>query len=618
MEQPDKQLSSWIRKGIESGWIGRYEQQLLDFLEDEYGELTDEAEIAVIFLSLFVKAGHICLPLDKTVGDWLNLLNIEETELEEKSTLDRDNLLSLGIFGSPAGQQPFLIDNNRLFVRRNWKQEALVAKKLLELSTKKLPIPDSDKAAGLLQALFDADASGDANWQMVGAALSLQNRLLIISGGPGTGKTTTVARILSILLQVLEGDLRIALAAPTGKAAARMSHALHEGLSAQPLPEQYKSRIPGEARTLHRLLRNYRQNGLLPGVRTKTLPYDLIVIDEASMIDLSMMERLLRHMGDESRLILLGDKDQLSSVEAGAVLGDICIKESNRFSKDIADYLSGLQVPGADEALESNGGDPFTDSIVYLTKSYRFGGESGIATLADAVNRGESERAAELVTGTVYNELSAGEFMYGKQDLEMLFRTISDSLAESLEKDEANLLTHWSDKAWLGVLRKGPFGTDSLNKKIEEYLLAKRLITPEDGWYHGRPVLITRNDYSLGVYNGDLGVCVKSVDGSYHVVFSDTAGTLKRIAPNRIKQYEPAYLLTVHKSQGSEFGHVNLLLPDRETKILTKELIYTAVTRAKNSFRLLGDQGLFKKGIERKTERYTGLRSHLSGFRHRP
>ena len=616
MEYLDKKRAPWIRKGIESGWIGRYEQQLLVFLKDEYGDLTEEAEIAVIFLSLFVKAGHICLPLDKTVGDWISLLNIEETELDEGKNLVADDLLSLEIFGFPAGKQPFLIHNNRLFVRRNWMQEVLVARKLIELSSKKLPIPDTGKAAELLQALFDSDASGNANWQMVAAALSLQNRLLIISGGPGTGKTTTVARILSLLLQVMEGDLRIALAAPTGKAAARMSQALQQGLSEQPLPEQFKSRLTGEARTLHRLLSQYRQKGLLPDMRTKILPYDLIVIDEASMIDLSMMERLLRHLGDETRLIFLGDKDQLSSVEAGAVLADICIKESNRFSKNIVEYLSGLQVPGAVEAMESTGGDTYPDSIVYLTKSYRFGGGSGIATLADAVNRGDSERATELVFGTGYKELSAGAFRYGKQDLDMLFRSISDSLAESLEKDEANLLTHWSDEAWLGVIRRGPFGTDSLNKKIEEYLVAKRIITPEDGWYHGRPVLITRNDYSLGVFNGDLGVCVKSGDGTFHVVFSDAAGVLKRIAPRRIKQFEPAYLLTVHKSQGSEFGHVNFLLPDRDTQVLTKELIYTAVTRAKNSFRLLGDEHLFKKGVKRNTERFTGLRSHLLDYRH--
>lgn len=608
MQNPIKQHSAWIRAGIESGWIEQYESELLDFVSEEYGEMPEEAEYAVIFLSLFVKAGHVSLPLDKPVSYWIDQLDLNISGLQQELTVHAGHLFSHSAFDDPDGHGPFLIEENRLFIRKYYKQEILVAERLTDLTSMDKEVRDIHKAAAIVDDYFDETGDIDINWQKAAAALSIKKRLLIISGGPGTGKTTTVARIIAVLLKTETDKLRIALAAPTGKAAARMSEALQNSLSGLNQPELMKSKIPSEAQTLHRLMKGYGSDNLLPEAEPKTLPYDLIVIDEASMIDIVMMERLLRFMDDKTRLIILGDKNQLSSVEAGSVFADICMTDGNRFSTEIVKYLSGFNI---NEGIELYEGHPLEDSIIYLEKNYRFGDESGIAALSRAVNSGNPERADTLVAGSEFEEISWSAFNYNKVDIQKLFTLISESVMKASDYDDAALLDHCTDSIWLGALRKGPFGSDTINRMIEEYLLRKKLIFPENGWYHGRPVMITRNDYSIGVYNGDLGVCVDRENSKMEVVFTDNKGHLKRISPYRIKHFEPAYILTVHKSQGSEFNHVNFILPGRDTKLLTKELIYTAITRARKSFRLWGNRELFKTGIERKTVRFTGLQSRL-------
>jgi exodeoxyribonuclease V alpha subunit len=599
---------SWIQSGIESGWIDHYETELLAFIEEEFGELPEEVKYAVIFLSLFIKAGHVSLPLDEPVGYWTELLEVTVPGLNSELNVAIESLLNHKAFGEPDEMVPFLIEGDQLFIRSFLIQEKAVAESLINLSSARFEILDIDRAASIVRGYFEHADSDDINWQKAAAALSVRNRLLILSGGPGTGKTTTVARIIAVLLRSVNDKLWIALAAPTGKAAARMSEALQNSLTDLQLPDELKMKIPSEAQTLHRLMRGFGSDKLLPEAEPKMLPYDLIVVDEASMIDLTMMDKLLRFISEDTRLIILGDKDQLSSVEAGSVFGDICKADGNRFSSETAEFLSNFDF---NKNMDVHAKYDLEDSIVYLEKNYRFGDESGISALSEAVNTGNADKADDLITGMEFKEISHNSFNYSKKDIEMLFSSISKALIKSADYDDMTLLNHWSDEVWLSALRSGPFGTDSLNRMIEEYLVRQKLIQPENGWYHGRPILVTRNDYSIGVFNGDLGVSVDRGDGKMEVLFTDYKGHLKRFSPYRIKQFEPAYILTVHKSQGSEFNHVNFLLPDRDTQLLTKELIYTAITRARKSFRLLGSRELFKQGVKRKTVRFTGLQSRL-------
>ncbi len=597
----------WVEQGFKSGWIGRYERQLLFFLREEYGSLNEDAAIVALFLSLFERSGHVCLPLNVPVQEWLQVLDLENPGINQNKIIRPDHLLKHNAFGSPEDQVPFVIEHDNIYIRRDWLYELFVAESLKEISSDKIKLPSGKDYEEIISRFF-SERSDMPDWQKVASALSLKNRFLVISGGPGTGKTTTVAQIISLLLYVYGTSYRIALTAPTGKAAARMTQALRKNIAGHLVPDELKPGWPDEAKTLHRLLTAFDHRGILPDPEIRKLPYDLIVVDEASMIDLKMMGRLLKHLRADTKLILLGDKDQLSSVEAGSVLADICDKQVNRFSAAIADFLKQFGFKNIQESDDETG---FSDSIVYLTKSYRFRSDSGIAVLADSVNKMNAEKSEKLIVDHQSKEISFQPFHYKSDDLKSLFSSIADRIQRLSNLSHDLLIRYWSEDIWLTVIRRGPFGSVSLNKMVEDYLVKERFITPDSGWYHGRPILVTRNDYSLGVFNGDLGVCVKASGGSFQVLFTDSDGNIKRVYPHRIQHFEPAFLLTVHKSQGSEFNNVSLLLPDRDTQLLTRELIYTAITRARNSFRVAGRMDLLKKGIERKTERFTGLKSRL-------
>jgi exodeoxyribonuclease V alpha subunit len=534
-------------------------------------------------------------------------LDLENPGINQNKIISPDLLLKHNAFGHPVDQVPFVIEQDNIYIRRDWLQELFVSESLKEIASEKFKIPSQEISEDIMNRFF-SELPDSPDWQKVASALSLKNRLLVISGGPGTGKTTTVAQIILLLLYVYGTSYRIALTAPTGKAAARMSQALRGNIAGNLVPDELKPGWPVEAKTLHRLLTGFDNRGILPDPKIRKLPYDLIVVDEASMIDLKLMGRLLKNLRAGTRLILLGDKDQLSSVEAGSVLADICDKQVNRFSAGTADFLKQFGFNNIQESVDETG---FSDSIVYLTKSYRFESDSGIAVLAESVNRMNAEESEKLIADPQLKEISFQPFNYEPDDLKTLFSTIAGKIQRLSNLSHDELIRYWSDDTWLTVIRRGPFGSVSLNKMVEDYLVKQRFIIPESGWYHGRPILVTRNDYSLGVYNGDLGVCVKMSGGNYQVLFTDSDGNIKRVYPHRIQQFEPAFLITVHKSQGSEFNNVSLLLPDKDTQLLTRELIYTAITRARNSFRVAGRMDLLKKGIERKTERFTGLKSRI-------
>lgn len=587
--------------------IEQSERELLRFLEREYGTLTKDARITALFLNLFLKAGHVRLPLNLAPNAWGEELELEEEQLAAlpDQPVNADELLQLPMFGSSTQERvPYIIEGDSAYINK-YRSFELDLLALLNQKSAAKPVEGSDEEK--LEILYDLyePEPGGTNHQMAAAALSLIKPLLFISGGPGTGKTTTVARILALHQKLAAEPLRIAMAAPTGKAAGRMGEALHAQLGSMNLSEDELSGFPDEAVTIHRLLSPTRERGLLPEPEKKMLRNDLIVVDEASMIDLTLMHRLLTHIPEKTRLILLGDRHQLASVEAGSVFADLCRKPDNRFSPETTRFLNRM---GIEDLPEAEVDSPLQDCVTYLTRSYRFDPQKGIGRLAAAVLGGEagSDELKSVIEKS--DELTHQPFSYSRQeDIGGLLDRIGKRIESSLEStDPQKLLQLQKEEGWLVSLRRGPSGTRRLNRAVEERLPVRVTRTRRGEWYHGRAVMITRNDYRLGIFNGDMGVCIREEDGTLRV-HVESGSRVRPFRPERLRNVAPAYFITVHKSQGSEFDRVNVLLPNELHPIFSRELIYTAITRARKSVAIYGSLDLLAKGIGQETVRYSGL-----------
>jgi len=586
----------------------RLELELIRFLESEYGQMSTEEKLAVVLTVQFRMAGHVCLPVEKTLRELGRLLDADSSVI--KLLPERPiRLKRSAIIGNPGKGTPFVLVDEKLYQHRYYKMESALKEWIDQKSDSRLS-NISDEQIELSNELFDSvedEKNGEINWQKVAVLLSAFKPFIIISGGPGTGKTTTVARLLVLHQRSSRKPLKIALAAPTGKAAGRMGEALKAGMERLGIPEAEMENYPAEAQTIHRLLRGVEERGLLPSVREKKLPYDMVIIDEASMIDLSLMNRLLRHLAPETKLVLLGDKNQLASVEAGSVFADLCGKSGNLFRKETLDTLvsSGITMDQDQFDADLSSAD---DSIVYLTKSYRFSLDSGIGTLADAVNKGiESEEKTDEIF-LAFSDVDHHPFEYVKPDFKQMMLAITERVKQASDiRDVEALLDFWKQQIWLTVVRRGLSGSDRLNLLAEQTIATKRAVRMNQGWYSGRPIIVTRNNYDLGVYNGDFGVCIQTGEDERLMVCIQSGSGIKMVRPERLQDFKPAFFLTVHKSQGSEFDTINLLMPKEDVPVLTKELLYTAITRAKKRFVLHGSKPLFVKGSKRRTERFSGF-----------
>ncbi|EPR4993927.1 exodeoxyribonuclease V subunit alpha [Vibrio navarrensis] len=470
------------------------------------------------------------------------------------------------------------------------------------------------------------------NWQKVAAAVALTRRFTVISGGPGTGKTTTVCKLLAALIEQAGGhDLTIKLVAPTGKAAARLTESIGKAVSALPVSPELKNKIPTESSTLHRLL------GAIPGSAEfrhhskNPLHLDVLVIDEASMVDLSMMYKVIDALPKQARVILLGDKDQLASVEAGAVLGDICSFSHTGYSPEQASVLARLT---GFASLTSLGRSKVSiaDSLCMLQKSFRFDARSGIGQLARAVNAGDGHAVDQVwqreMSDITHWDLNAQNYHqmiqtlvseYGRYLARLQETQLSPVTGESESSAEKAkvVLALFNQCRLLCALREGDFGVSGLNQRIEKALAARKLIRTQDElWYHGRPVMVTRNDHALGLYNGDIGICMRDEsegEARLKVFFELPDGSMKAILPSRVPEHETAYAMTIHKSQGSEFDFTLMVLPAEFSPILTRELIYTGITRAKKKLALYADGQVLKRAIRVRTQRASGLVERLQG-----
>jgi exodeoxyribonuclease V alpha subunit len=566
--------------------------------------------------------GDICVNLAEAAGQPLAGLGEGESGLAPPFALWCEALRRHRVVGRPGEYAPLILDTaGRLYLYRYWAYQRELSSDLLARIANDHGDADPRRLRDGLDRLFPPAAEGGVDRQRMAAAVAALKRFCVISGGPGTGKTTTVVRILALLLEQARGTLRIALAAPTGKAAARMQEAIRASLETLRVDAQVRNTIPVEAATIHRLL------GFRPGSvdfrhdRDNPLPVDVLVVDEASMVDLALMAKLVRAVPKSARLILLGDKDQLASVEAGAVLGDIC-GDSPRCSPAFRQRL--VEVTGQDPADVSvapgdgageTSAPPIRDAIVQLTRSYRFGQESGIGRLAYLVNQGDSRSALALLERAEFADV-VWRPLESPRDLASRLAGIADRLGAYLATDTPTAALAALERfRVLSAHRTGPYGVEVLNQLIASCLESQRVIRPRSPWYSGRPVLVTANDYNLRLFNGDLGITLADpeADGRLRVFFGTAEGGLRRLAPARLPEHETAHATTVHKSQGSEADEILLILPDQLTPVMTRELVYTGLTRARSRVEIWGNAEVLAAAISRRLARSSGLRDALWG-----
>jgi exodeoxyribonuclease V alpha subunit len=456
---------------------------------------------------------------------------------------------------------------------------------------------------------FFTASSSDVDFQKLAAIVSTQHQLAIISGGPGTGKTWTVSRILALLLQQ-NSRLQINLAAPTGKAAARMAESIHNSLQQLDIEPDLQQKFPANAHTLHRLLHIDRHTHRPRYHPKNPLQCDVLVLDEASMIDQQMMAMICSALPARCKLILLGDKDQLASVEAGSVFADLCGGlTQTEFSAAQCDTLQqtfALTLPQhrADYAL--------ADQVVVLQKSHRFDEHSGIGKLARLINQGDAVNTIELLRAA--NENATLRWRQpGEQELAKLLQqqALGDSLAMMQVQSIEQAFEHFHRSQILSAVWKGPTGVDAINDIIENTLKQKTSIAASTELYRGKPLMMTSNAYQYGIHNGDIGIVWPDDSGELKVWFEQSAAEYRSLSISQCAHYKTAYAMTVHKSQGSEFSHILLLLPDNNSAVATRELFYTGITRAAQSVEIWASEASLYSTIERKTERVSGLLDRL-------
>ncbi|MFH0784590.1 MAG: exodeoxyribonuclease V subunit alpha [Pseudomonadota bacterium] len=529
--------------------LDRYFAEFLAGRSGLSGAAKDRFQELVARVSKSLEDGHSCLPLGE----------------EEEGFLHGNPLVSDG------GRAPLVLHNRRLYLHRYFHYETRLAGQIRNMAA----ITLTPGLTGEIPEDNCCKSGLDIDWQKAAARVALHRALTIICGGPGTGKTTTVVKILAQLLQAAEGqgELTMALAAPTGKAAMRLSEAVGKSLTRLDLPERMKRALPTTATTLHRLLGVRRGSPQFKHNRDNPLAWDIVVIDEASMVDLAMMSKLVDAIKPGARLILLGDKDQLASVESGAVLND---------------FIRSL--PG---------------NTVELQKTYRF--EAGIKRLAEAINSADSACAWDLLGDKQTTNIS----LLQGDPVDYISEAYADFMAMANRpdvRDFQQIFALFNSFRVLCASHYGNRGVEHINRQVQLALSRRGYPCRPDNWYPGRPVLITRNDYGLDLYNGDVGICLMDHGkGELQVWFERADGGLRCYHPSRLPRCETVFAMTIHKSQGSEFDEVVVILPEDDSRILSRELVYTAVTRAKKTVRFVAEKKILRLALSRNIERASGL-----------
>ena len=656
-------MSATVESLRKAKLLGPLDEHCARTLSRIAGDARPEVLLAAAMTAHQVGLGHVCVDV-RELAARRQLAGDDGVTMHDVDWPDADAWLAAlresPLVGGPhegGERRPLVLDDaGRLYLRRYHEHEQHLAQAILERAAALEPASDEASLDGALSRLFapavqDAAVAAPATLtpgprqvsraargtrtaatqlplglepplqvptpppapfaspardeQREAARTAATRRLCVISGGPGTGKTSTVVKILALLVgQRARLGLRpprVLLLAPTGKAAMRLTEAIRRAKTGLACTEEVRGAIPEEASTIHRAL------GSVGGSGTRfrhdaehPLRADVVLVDEASMVDLALMTRLVAAVPHDARLILLGDKDQLASVEAGAVLGELCGRAADR-------------VPGPSLAPRAAA---LASSIVELNRSYRYRPGSGIEALARAINHGDAARALEILADPALGDVERSD---PEPAVAVSERLRADALAGCraylapvLPADRLRALEGFRI---LCAHRQGPHGVAGANIEIEGLLAEARLIDRRIGpTYAGRPIMVTRNDYQLQLFNGDVGTIVKH--GEKQLAFFVAPGGEQRLlSPARLPPHETVFAMTVHKSQGSEFDRVAVLLGDRSSPLLTRELLYTAVTRARESVTLYATQAVLEEAIARRTERGSGLRDALWGPR---
>ncbi|MFK4754098.1 exodeoxyribonuclease V subunit alpha [Oceanobacter antarcticus] len=631
-------LSPLLARLRDSGRLREIDQQLSRQLLEYEGQCPPEQAqalyLAAALVSVVLGRGQVCLPLDhaplpELAASWPVIEHWRDWLRSCQGCwwcpCDDETLVADAYQGQPlvleqrqaAGKPVLRVYLARYFFYQSGLEQQIKGR--LDLSAEQsVQQPDLRQA---LTTLFPRQLDGQHDWQAMAATTACLQHFSVITGGPGTGKTTTVTRLLSALL-TLQPSLRIALAAPTGKAAARMTESIRAAKLRGGIA--MAERIPDVSFTLHRLL-GWHPGGFRFGPQ-RHLPYDCVVVDESSMIDLAMMYQLLSALAPTARLVLLGDKDQLASVEAGSVLADLCDAGAvhwpdTDFGQQVESLCGYNPALGRPDSVADDTHHPMVNAVVQLQISHRFDANSGIGQLAAATNCGDVAAALNMFPRyddieLLLHPLDASEPVSGSQPWQDVliegYRHYCEAVAAA---DSQRMLAAFNDFQVLVATRQGPFGVELINARIEELLTRAGLLkrTFDSLWYPGRPVLVTRNDYDLGLFNGDVGVTVADASGALRVVFQTADGGVRQLLPSRLPSHETSFAMTVHKSQGSEFRAVQLLLPPVWQAVITRELVYTAITRAREHFVLLTSQSCWQQGLASRVERASGLRDALWG-----
>ena len=583
-------------------------------------------QLAAAILSRVVRSGDSCLDLEAVAGDLFGsaLDHVQTPGLQEWISA----LLSSIAVGRPGQQRPLILDSkNRLYLYRYWQYEKSLATAIAGRVAR--PVSDMDPAAcrRALARYFPKTAAHAPDWQKVASVIALSNYFSVITGGPGTGKTFTIARLLALYCELNpRSELRIHLAAPTGKAAAQLKASVAAAKSRLGIDSEITAHIPDDVHTLHRLLRVIPGNTGYFYHADNPLPTDFLVVDEASMVDLALMSRLMAALPPDARLVLAGDKDQLASIEAGSVLGDICHRARPAgYSKSLSRWYEKFSGEPLPENLVSRAGTtaPMSDTIAVLRSNYRFGTESGLGALSRAVRSGEARNVLELLVDPGEAAVQWVDYQSRTDVDQLLTGALMAGFQGYLQAETARLAMQKMRRFQvLCALKRGPYGADGINRMTEAVLAGNALIDLDEAGdgrtYRGRPVIITRNDYDMQLFNGDIGL-VWSEDGpgadALNTYFPEADGGIRKIWPYRLPAHETVYAMTVHKSQGSEFDHVMLVLPPQDNELLTRELIYTALTRARRQVTIWAPQEVLLRALSRRMRRSSGLRDALWGER---
>lgn len=574
--------------------------------------------LSAAWLSECNQHGDVCIDLAPLAGRSLFPSTPAMPELQSW----RQALLANSCVVEGTEEAPLRLDGSRLYLQRFWRYEGTV---LAAILSRMGEVPDLNKALlreGLERLFPAAPVRQAVDWQKLACAVALSRRFAVISGGPGTGKTTTAVKVLALLLEQ-NPAMKIRLAAPTGKAAARMVESIRSARQRLQLQPEIAQRLPDEASTLHRLLGYRRQQGSW-GFRhhaDNPLLLDCLLIDEASMIDLPLMSALLEACPPHTRIILLGDRDQLASVEAGSVLGDITGHgQALHYSPDMAKCLQDLCGVQEETLAVSRDAPAVANALALLRTSYRFQQDSGIAVLARAVNAADAEAAvAALSRASAADELALSDLLWlqpadsewqplNAEVLRWAALRYGDYLACS---EPAEALHRFAASRILCAAHEGPLGELELNRRVAERLRAAGLLGAEEQT-HGMPVMVTVNDYEIELFNGDIGLLWRDEAGLLQACFPGPEGEVRRVPVGSLPEHVPAWAMTVHKSQGSEFDEVLLVLPnDSNSPLLLRELLYTGITRARKRLLLHTSATALERACQTPVQRSSGLAARL-------